>query len=272
MSEPGPPAAAIVTGGGGGIGREIALRLGREVAVLVVGRTGLDLDSVCDQIRRVGGLAATCAGDVANPATATAAAAQIRSLGWSLEHLVCNAGIGKTGPTESFDPILWRQIFDVNVHGCFNMMQACLPQLLASKSGVVTIVSSLAGLVGVAYDAAYTASKHALVGMARSWGLEFGGRGLTVVALCPSFIESEMTRRTIHGVMRRRGLSEEAAERRVAESCPAKRILPAAEFAEIIALIGAGKHPEAIDLAATGGCQIVHERPRAKGSVADVVS
>src|SRR5437016_5594830 len=77
-------------------------------------------------------------------------------------------------------------------------------------------------------------------GPARSLALEYGNGGLTLVAPCPGFVESEMTSRTIRGVMRRHNLSEAEAQQRVAARCPAKRILPAEEIAETVALIGAG--------------------------------
>jgi NAD(P)-dependent dehydrogenase (short-subunit alcohol dehydrogenase family) len=257
--------AAIVTGGGRGIGRSIALRLARDMAVVVVGRTSADLDSVCAEIARSGGRAAACVGDVADPETAAAAVALVRSAGWTLRHLVCNAGIGKGGPTHEFDPEMWRRIFDVNVHGCFYLVRACLPPMIERGAGTITIISSLAGVAGVSHDAAYTASKHALVGLARSLGLEYGKRGVTVVALCPSFVESEMTRRTIRGVMRRHDLSEEAALQRVADRCPARRILPAEEIAEAVALVGAGQLAAASDLAAIGGYPLIHEGPAPLG-------
>jgi NAD(P)-dependent dehydrogenase (short-subunit alcohol dehydrogenase family) len=245
--------AAVVTGGGRGIGRAITLRLARESPVVVVGRTPADLNAVCAEAQDSGGEAAPCIGDIADPATAAAAVGLVRSRGWVVQHLVCNAGMGKSGPTAEFDADLWRRIFEVNVHGCFHLVRACLPDMLARGAGTITIISSLAGVTGVAYDAAYSASKHALVGFARSLALEYGKRGLTVAALCPSFVESDMTRRTVRGVMRRHGLAEAEAERRVADRCPAKRILPAEEVAEVVALLGAGDLGAAVDLAARGG-------------------
>jgi NAD(P)-dependent dehydrogenase (short-subunit alcohol dehydrogenase family) len=246
-------AVAVVTGGGRGIGRAITLRLVRESPVVVVGRTPEDLEAVCAEARHAGREAVPYVGDIADPATAAGLVGLVRSHGWVVQHLVCNAGIGKSGPTAEFDPDLWRRIFDVNVHGGFYLVRACLPDLLARGDGVVTIVSSLAGVHGVAYDAAYSASKHALVGLARSLALEYGKRGLTVAALCPGFVESDMTRRTVRGVMHRHGLTEAEAERRVADHCPAKRILPAEEIAEAVALLGAGDLPAAVALAARGG-------------------
>jgi meso-butanediol dehydrogenase / (S,S)-butanediol dehydrogenase / diacetyl reductase len=256
-SEDGVRTAVIVTGGGRGIGRAISLRLLRESPVVVVGRTPADLDAVCSDGLRAGGQVVACVGDVADSATAAAALKLVRSRGWVVGHLVCNAGMGKGGPTAEFDPDLWRRIFEVNVHGCFYLVRACLPDMLARGTGAITIIGSLAGVAGVAYDAAYTASKHALVGFARSLALEYGKRGLTVTALCPSFVESEMTRRTIRGVMRRHGLSEAEAGQRVAARCPAKRILPAEEIAEAVALIGAGDLPAAVALATRGGYPVI---------------
>ncbi len=249
--------AAIVTGGGRGIGRAITLRLAQEMVVVVVGRTASDLESVCDECAERGGEAVAFVGDIADPATAAGAVDLVTSRGWTLRHLVCNAGIGKSGSTAEFDFDVWRQIFDVNVHACFYMVRACLPKLLGKSGSAISIISSLAGTEGVAYDAAYTASKHALVGFARSLALEHSKQGLVVAALCPSFVESDMTERTIRGVMRRRGLSRVEAEQRVAERCPAKRILRTDEIAETVALIGAGKLLDATSLAAEGGYPLI---------------
>jgi NAD(P)-dependent dehydrogenase (short-subunit alcohol dehydrogenase family) len=131
--------------------------------------------------------------------------------------------------------------------------------MLQRGRGTITIMSSLAGVQGVAHDAAYTASKHALVGLARSLVRDYNKRGIVVAALCPSFIESDMTRRTIRGVMERHGISEQQAEQRVAQKTPAKRILPAEEIAEVIARIGAGDLAAAASLARTGGYPLIHE-------------
>ena len=249
--------AAIVTGGGRGIGRAITVRLAREGPVVAVGQTSAHLESVAEECSLTGAVVVPCVGDIRDPATATAAVQVVRDHGWALGHLVCNAGMGKSGSTEAIPLDLWRQIFDVNFHGTFQMVQACLPLLLEHAAGAITIMSSLAGTRGVARDAAYTASKHALIGLARSLALEYRKRGLTVAALCPSFVESDMTERTIQGVMRRHSLSEIDARARVANRCPAGRILPASEIADAVALIGAGRLTEAVGLAARGGYPVI---------------
>ena len=252
-----PYSAAIITGGGRGIGRAITLRLAREQGIVVVGRTEADLSQVCADVLANGGLALPCVGDVADPGTATAALALVRAQGWSLRHLVCNAGIGKSGASAALATQDWLQVFDVNVHGCFHMVRACLPDLLKEPGNAISIISSLAGVRGVAFDAAYTASKHALVGFARALALEYRKRGLTVAALCPGFIESDMTMRSIRGVMRRQALTESAARERIASRSPAGRILPAEEIAEAIALLGAQDLAAAGALAALGAYPIL---------------
>jgi NAD(P)-dependent dehydrogenase (short-subunit alcohol dehydrogenase family) len=231
---------SIVTGGGRGIGRAIARRLASVGPVVVVGRTADDLDAICTEINAGGGAAAACVGDIANPNAARDAVAVAQSRGWFVRHLICNAGIGKGGPTAEFDQEQWRRIFDVNVHGSFYFVQACVPGMIARGEGTLCFMSSLAGVKGVAFDAAYTASKHALVGVARSLALEYGKQGVVSVAVCPGFVESDMTRRTIADMARRQRLSEQEAERKVAATSPLRRIMSPEEVAEVVALICSG--------------------------------
>jgi len=235
--------AAIVTGGGRGIGRAIATRLAQAMPVIVVGRTESDLLSICAEIEQRGGLAASCSGNVSDPTTAQRAVQMAGERGWALRHLVCNAGIGKSGPTETFDKHLWRDIIEVNVSGSFQFIQACLPLMLAARQGTICLLSSISGLKGYAYSAAYTTSKHALVGLARALAQEYGKHGIVVVPICPGYVASEMTSRTIRGVMKRRGVSREEAERLVARANPQRRIIPAEEVAEMVAFVCSGKVP-----------------------------
>lgn len=227
---------------------------------MVIGRTENDLHSVCDEIGRVGGQAVPFVGDVADPGTSTGAVALALSNGWRIGHVVCNAGIGKGGSTELFDVNEWSRIFDVNVHGAFYLIRAALPEMLASGSGVITIISSIAGLVGVPFDAAYTSSKHALVGLARSLDLEYRKRGISVAALCPSFVESEMTARTVRSVMRRKNFSEVQARNRISENCPGGRILDPDEIARTVCCLGNKEIHQAHQMAASGGYQIIPEQ------------
>lgn len=234
---------SIITGGGRGIGRAIALRLAKDTNVIVVGRTKGDLVSVCKEIEKKNGSAEYVVGDITDPKTAGKAVALAQKKKWTVANLVCNAGIGKSGKTEAFDKELWCGMFDVNVHGAFYFVQACLPEMLKRKKGTICLMSSIAGVKGYSHIAGYAATKHALVGMARSLAKEYGKYGIVTVPVCPGFVESEMTTRTIQGVRERQGISEEDARAKVAAANPQKRIIPAEEVAEAVAFVCLGKVP-----------------------------
>ena len=235
--------ATIITGGGRGIGRAVALRMAKEGPVVVVGRTAADLDAVVGAIEADGGRALAVPGDVREASTAKAAVAAAHGRGWTVAKLVCNAGIGRAGPTETYPMETWREIFAVNVEGAMHFTQACLPGMLEAKRGAIVLMASIAGLKGYGHTAAYSASKHALVGLARSLAHEHGKHGIVAVAVCPGFVESEMTDRTIRGVMERRGITEAEARERVAAASPQHRILPPEEVAEAVAFVCGGKVP-----------------------------
>lgn len=230
----------VVTGGGRGIGRAIALRMARQTAVMLVGRTEADLIATRTAIEEAGGIADYYVGDVAVRDTAFATVEKIHASGNKVGNLVLNAGMGKTGASHEFDPKLWLQIFDVNVHGSFWFVQACAPDMIEAKAGSITVISSTLGLKGCAFDTAYTATKHAVVGMARSLALEYAKHGITVVSLCPSWVESEMTTRSINGLAGRKGIGVDEARRIIEATSPQNRILPAEEVADMVALVADG--------------------------------
>lgn len=225
----------VITGGGRGIGRAIALRMSKLTSVLIVGRTATDLEDVCAEIKLRGGNADYCVGDVSQLSTAQLARAKVQEHGWTVRNLVCNAGIAKGGPIGSFAPEVWLNMFETNVHGTFYFVQTFLPEMIAAKEGAISIISSTAGLKGQKNDAAYSATKFALVGMAQSIAAEVKKRNIVVVPICPGFVETEMTRRTVSGLMRHRGMTEQQAEKLVASKNIQGRILQPEEVAEAVA-------------------------------------
>lgn len=235
--------AAIITGAGRGIGRAAALRLAREMPVVLVGLTEAHLSDVAEAVRAAGGRAIFVAGDVAEPGTAAKAVEAARAESWKIGALVSSAGIGKGGPTQEFSFEDWKRVFDVNVHGAFSFVRAVLPDMLEAGQGTICLVSSTAGVKGYAYSAAYSASKHALVGLARSLAKEHGKRGIVTVPICPGFVDTDMTSRTIEGLMKHRGMNEAAAREKVANVNPQRRLIPPEEVAEAIAFVCSGKVP-----------------------------
>jgi NAD(P)-dependent dehydrogenase (short-subunit alcohol dehydrogenase family) len=231
---------SIITGGGRGLGRAISQRLAVDTAVLLVGRTEQDLQLACRDIEAAGGNATYVVGDVREPETAERAITVAKDRGWMVQNLICNAGIGKSSPTETVSTQAWHDTLAINLDGSFWFVRACLPLMKQQQSGTICLMSSIAGVKGFAYEAAYTASKHALTGLAKTVALEYGKHGITCVSLCPNFVEGEMTNRTIHGLAKRRNITVGKARVIIEELNPERRIIPAEEVAETVARLCSG--------------------------------
>lgn len=232
---------AVITGGSRGIGLACAKKLWHEGPVLLVGMTESHLQTACDQIRTDGGKAEYVVGDVADRLTAVAASNKAKALGWTIRHLICSAGIGGKGAIADFDPQKWARVFEVNVHGSFHFIQACVPSMIEQKSGTISLISSTLGIRGHKYDSCYAASKHAQVGMARSLGMELAKHGIVVVPVCPSFVDTDMVTRMVANLVKHKGMTELQARQYLEERNPQKRIIPPEEVAEAVALICSGK-------------------------------
>ncbi|MEK9151921.1 MAG: SDR family oxidoreductase [Patescibacteria group bacterium] len=246
--------ATIITGGGRGIGRAIAFRMCRGTPIVIIGRSKKHLLKVCEEIGRFKGSegdVCCIVGDVSDPKFADVVVNECRLWGWHPQNLVCNAGIGTSWPTESFDTDLWKGIMDVNVNGAFHFVKACLPSMIDQNRGTIVLMSSIAGLKGYSHNLAYVASKHALVGMAKGLAVEYGKHGIVSVAICPGFVESDMTERSIASAAKRKNISNEAARELIARVNPQRRIIPAEEVAEMVAQVCSGK------LASLSGSAIV---------------
>ncbi len=235
--------AAVITGGGRGLGRVIAERLADDFNVLIIGRTEDDLRSTCTAIGEQGGVAEYIIGDVSKPDAAGLVSVKIQQLGWQVTAVVCNAGIGKSRPLHEIDNTEWQDVIDTNLNGCFYFSRAFLPQFVEQGSGVFCFISSTAGVKGYAFEAPYVASKHAVVGLAKTIALEYGKHGITSVALCPNFVEGDMTDRTISGLASRRNIPAGEARKVIEKLNPQRRIIPPEEVAELVSYVCLNKVP-----------------------------
>lgn len=202
---------ALVTGAGRGIGRAIALALAAEEAkVAVTARTTGELEEVATAIRSKGGTAVALSADLADRGVPARLVAQVaRELG-PVSILVNNAGVGSSAdprPVVEFDDAFWDLSLAVNLTAPYLLCKAVLPEMIARRYGRIITVASIAGKIGTLHGAAYSASKHGVLGLTRTLALEVAGEGITVNAICPGPVHTRMNDRRIEYDAARRGVS-----------------------------------------------------------------
>ncbi|HEY5131531.1 MAG TPA: SDR family oxidoreductase [Bradyrhizobium sp.] len=221
---------ALVTGGGRGIGREIASTLSRAGAtVTVLGRNRATLDDAV----AAGSAHFTAVADVADQASISAAIAEAAAR-QPIDILIANAGIAESAPFGKSDAALFRRMMDVNFMGVVHSVQAVLPAMKDRPYGRIVAVASTAGLKGYAYVSAYTAAKHAVVGLVRSLALELASTRVTVNAVCPGFTDTDLVAGSIDNIIKKTGRSHEQAMAELSRHNPQGRLVTPAEVADTV--------------------------------------
>ena len=242
---------AVVTGGGRGIGRAVARALAESgAAVVVTARSTDEIEAVADELRRDGFEAHAVRCDVADPQSITAMAAAAREALDHVDILVNNAGIARSNPVKRLPLEEWHRIFAVNATGTFLCTQAFLGGMLERGWGRIINVASVAGLRGARYIAAYTASKHAQIGFTRALADEVAAQGVTVNAICPGYVDTEMTEYSVARIVEKTGLSQEEALGRILALSPQGRLIRPEEIAHVARMLcgddGEGVNGQAI--------------------------
>ncbi len=226
---------AVVTGGGRGIGAAVARILAAEGAAVVVSARNQDeISAVAADLCARGAKAWGVPCDVTDPAQVAALAAAAEDHLGQVDILVNNAGIAHSAPLRSITLDTWNRIFAVNVTGTFLCTQAFMPGMVQRRWGRVVNVASIAARTGAPYIAAYAASKHAVLGFTRSVAAEVAAAGVTVNAVCPGYVDTEMTRESVERVVAKTGRTAEEAVASMVGTSPQRRLLEADEVAYLV--------------------------------------
>ena len=220
------------------MGRAIALRFAADgYAVALAGRSAARLERVRGEIEADGGRAVATPCDVASRDEVRAAVEQAAAALGPIDVLVNNAGIALSAPFLAMDDELWDRTLAVNLTGACACMRAVLPGMLERGHGRIVNIASTAAKQGFPYTSAYVASKHGLLGLTRAVALETRGRGVTVNAICPGWIDTEMTARSIARIVETTGRSPDEARAMLERMNARGRLIDPAEVAEAAAYL-----------------------------------
>jgi NAD(P)-dependent dehydrogenase (short-subunit alcohol dehydrogenase family) len=236
---------ALVTGGGRGIGEAIARKLASAGAnVVVCGRKEAPLKKVADEIS-----GSAMVVDLLNRASTDAFLTRLASE-HSIDILVNNAGIAESAPLHKVDDEMWDRIMELNATAGFRLIRALVPPMIKKGFGRVINLASNAGVSGYGYTAAYCASKHAMVGYTRALAIDLAKTEVTINAVCPGWVDTDMVATAVTRIAGKTGRSDEEARSSLEKMTPQGRIIAPSEVAHLVLSLCAeearGIHGQAI--------------------------
>jgi NAD(P)-dependent dehydrogenase (short-subunit alcohol dehydrogenase family) len=244
MTAPAPVGGvAVVTGAGRGIGAATARALAEAgLGVILAARSRDQLERQSSALEAMGHRVRAVVCDVTDESGVQSLAREGKKLG-PVTVLVNNAGAAGSMPLVRTPLQDWNRLLAVNATGAFLCTRAFLPGMLERKWGRVVNVASTAGLSGGKYLAAYSAAKHALVGLTRSTAAEVAGTGVTANSVCPGFVDTEMTTETVDRIVARTGRSREEALAAALASAGQTRLISPEEVAAAVLSLSTATHP-----------------------------
>ncbi|BCG98145.1 SDR family oxidoreductase [Mesorhizobium loti] len=222
---------ALVTGGGSGVGRAIALALAEAgINVTICGRREAELAKVAGESGRIFGIAA----DVTNEASMASLYHAAEAARGPFDIVIANAGMAGSTPANKTTLADWQKTLDVNLTGAFLTVKPALAGMAARKTGRIIFIASTAGLKGYAYVAPYVAAKHGVVGLMRALAAETAKSGVTVNAVCPGFVETDMLEESIQRIIEKTGRSAGDARASLVSTNPQGRFIQPQEVAAAV--------------------------------------
>ena len=229
---------ALITGAGTGIGAAIATQLhGEGHKVSLIGRRLEPLAALADTL---GSACVAITGDVTDRESVEQAFALATDSFGPVEILINCAGVAPTAPFHRMEFADWQKTLDVNLNGVFHCTQVALGDMKSASWGRIVTIASTASLRGFAYVSGYCASKHAALGLTRALALETAQLGITVNAVCPSYVDTDIVREAIQEIMTKTGRSEAEALQHFTQSSPQGRLVEASEVAASVSWLCSG--------------------------------
>lgn len=225
---------ALVTGASRGIGAVIAAALVADgVRVSLLGRDAAGLERVVQELG-TDRAAVAITTDITDSAAVQNAFAVARSHFGPVQLLINNAGQAASAKFTETDEALWNRLIAVNLNGTFLCSRQAIPDMLQAGFGRIVNIASTAGLRGGAYISAYVSSKHAVIGLTRSLALEYATRNITVNAVCPGFVDTDISKSAIANIMSKTGRSESEALAALVATNPQQRLITPREVADTV--------------------------------------
>jgi NAD(P)-dependent dehydrogenase (short-subunit alcohol dehydrogenase family) len=222
---------ALVTGGGSGVGRAVALALAAAgVAVTICGRRKAALEATAAQAKVIHPLVA----DVTDEKAMLALYEQAQAARGPFDIVVANAGMSGSSPAYRTPLRDWQRTLEVNLTGAFLTVKPALAGMTERGAGRIVFVASTAGLKGYAYVAPYVAAKHGVVGLMRALAVETARTGVTVNAVCPGFVETDMLEESVRRIVDKTGRTPEQARASLAATNPQGRLIQPKEVAAAV--------------------------------------
>jgi NAD(P)-dependent dehydrogenase (short-subunit alcohol dehydrogenase family) len=229
-----PEDLALITGAGRGIGRAIALRIANAgIPVVLVARSSEDITALRNEIIEHGGKAYATPCDVTISSEVNALRDDLETELGTVNILINNAGIAPSLKLEDTTDEIWRETLAVNLDGAFYMSRAFVPGMKKNGGHIVSIAST-AAITGFRYTAAYTASKHGLLGLMRALAEEFKTTKINFSTICPGFTRTRILEESIRNLMERGGKTLEEAEQIFAAMNRESKIIEPEEIAETV--------------------------------------